>query len=67
MTSSAIAAAIEKARADERATIVAWLRKTAAEYKAKTTAQQAVIEFNDIFSQACIYVADGMERGDHLK
>lgn len=55
------------AEASERAAIVAWLRETAAEYKAKTTAQQAVIEFNDNFSSTCGVAADAIEAGEHLK
>lgn len=54
-------------REAERAAIVAWLRETAAEYKAKTTAQQAVIEFNDNFSSTCGVAADAIEAGEHLK
>ena len=54
MTSSAIAAAIEKARADERAAIVAWLRDKS---------QDGDEQIYSIFG----YSADEIERGDHLK
>ena len=55
MTNSAIAAAIEKARADERAAIVAWLREFADYFG------------GDEGPGALYNAADKIERGDHLK